>query len=59
VAGNGPLPLRGLARRTASDVFAARVLAGTDLDNFVAGAQPVTDDFAQQSPEPPTGLLKG
>ena len=59
VAGNGPLPLRGLARRTASDVFAARVLAGTDLENFVAGAQPVTDDFAQQSPEPPTGLFKG
>ncbi|GAB6897749.1 fused MFS/spermidine synthase [Kineosporia succinea] len=59
VAGNAPLPLRILARRTASDVFAARVLAGTDLENFVAGAQPVTDDFAQASPQPPTGLLKG
>ena len=59
VAGTGPLPLRGLARRTASDVFAARVLAGSDLDHFVAGAQPVTDDFAQRSPEPPTSLFNG
>ncbi|GLY18784.1 hypothetical protein Kisp01_57980 [Kineosporia sp. NBRC 101677] len=58
-ASTGPLPLRGLARRTASDVFAARVLAGTDLENFVAGAQPVNDAQAQQSPEPPDGLFKG
>ncbi|MCD5351464.1 spermidine synthase [Kineosporia mesophila] len=59
VAGNHSLPLPILARRTASDVFAARVLAGSDLEKFVAGAQPTTDDFAQASPEPPTGLLKG
>ncbi|GAB3263871.1 spermidine synthase [Kineosporia babensis] len=59
VAGTGPLPLRVLARRTASDVFAARVLAGTDLENFVAGAGPVSDAVAERSPEPPQGLFKG
>lgn len=59
IAGNGPLPLRVMARRTASDVFAARVLAGTDLENFVAGAQPVPDSDAQSSPEPPNAFLKG
>lgn len=59
VAGTQPLPLRVLARRTASDVFAARVLAGADLDRFVSGAQPVTDDSASPSPQPPHGLLNG
>ncbi|MBT0770898.1 fused MFS/spermidine synthase [Kineosporia sp. J2-2] len=59
VAGNGPLPLRVLARRTASDVFAARVLAGSDLEKFVAGAQPVADAGAERSPEPPTSLFNG
>ncbi len=58
-ASAGPLPLRVLARRTASDVFAARVLAGTDLENFVAGAQPVTDARAERSPEPPSSLFNG
>ena len=59
IAGAGPLPLRVLARRTASDMFAARVLAGSDLDKFVAGAQPVSDAAAQQSPQPPQALLNG
>jgi SAM-dependent methyltransferase len=59
VAGTGLLPLRVLARRTASDVFAARVLAGTDLENFVAGAAPTTDEVAKRSPEPPSSILNG
>jgi len=59
VAGSGPLPWAQLARRTAADVFAARVLTGSDLDNFVAGTVPVTDAQAGPSPAPPQGFLRG
>ncbi|MDP9394217.1 MAG: fused MFS/spermidine synthase, partial [Actinomycetota bacterium] len=48
-----PLPVTELVRRCASDPAAARVVAGEDLQRWVGGAPPVTDEVAQASPEPP------
>lgn len=53
VAGRTPPPVAGLARRAAGDWFPSRVVAGPDLDRFVAGAAPVTDATARPSPPPP------
>jgi spermidine synthase len=39
----GRLPLRALSTRAARDRVPGRVLAGTELDRFVAGARPLTD----------------
>ncbi len=47
------LPVAGLIRRVAADPFPARLLHGSDLDRFVAGARPITDATAQRSPQPP------
>jgi spermidine synthase len=52
-ASDGDLPLEGLTRRVAADPFPARLLHGSDLDKFIAGARPITDGTAEQSPEPP------
>jgi hypothetical protein len=49
----GTLPVAELARSAAGDPFPARVLAGPDLDRFRAGARPVTDADAADSPPPP------
>jgi spermidine synthase len=59
VASRSALPVTGYARRTASDRLTGRVLAGTDLDRFVAGARPVADAAAAGSPSPPGDLFAG
>lgn len=56
VAGSA-LPLDALATDAARDAFPARLLHGADLDRFVAGARPVTDGAAEDSPEPPRTLF--
>jgi spermidine synthase len=58
VAVAGPaLPLDALATDAARDAFPARLLHGPALDRFIAGARPVTDDAATDSPEPPRALF--
>jgi hypothetical protein len=56
VAGVG-LPLAALAKEAGRDQFPASLLSGTDLDRFVAGARPVTDADARESPTPPSSLF--
>lgn len=51
------LPAAGLARRVAADPFPARVVHGSDLVRFAAGARPITDAKAEPSPAPPAGLF--
>ena len=48
-----PLPVVELARRAAGDAFPARVTADADLDAWIGGAAPMTDETATPSPEPP------
>ncbi|NLU69897.1 fused MFS/spermidine synthase [Streptomyces sp. HNM0574] len=52
-----PLPCDEVARRSASDVFPARVVRGAGLDRFVQGRSPVADGDAVPSPEPPEGAF--
>ncbi|HET7243219.1 MAG TPA: fused MFS/spermidine synthase [Streptosporangiaceae bacterium] len=47
------LPLTGLARRLAADPFPARLVAGAELDQFIAGAAPIVDASAEPSPPMP------
>jgi spermidine synthase len=47
------LPLAGLTRRLAADPFPARLLAGDELDRFIAGAAPIVDALAEPSPPMP------
>lgn len=56
-AAHHPLPLAELTRRTAADPFPARVLADDELRRWTAGAAPVTDATATDSPEPPAGAF--
>lgn len=51
------LPVAGLVRRAAADPFPGRVIAGDELDRFVAGAKPMTDASAEASPPPPADLF--
>ena len=51
------LPLAGLTRRLAADPFPARLLAGGELDRFIAGAAPITDALAESSPPMPPEVL--
>jgi hypothetical protein len=51
------LPVAGLARRSAADPFAGRVMLGGELDRFAAGARPITDAAAEPSPAPPADLF--
>jgi spermidine synthase len=51
------LPVAGLTRRAAGDPFRGRVLHGPELDQFAAGARPITDERAEPSPAPPSGLF--
>jgi hypothetical protein len=51
------LPAAELTRLAASDPFAARVLYGSELANFIAGTAQVTDATAEPSPTPPPGLF--
>jgi len=52
-ASGAELPAQALIRRIAGDPFPARLLAGEDLDRFVAGARAVTDSHATPSPPMP------
>lgn len=51
------LPLRRLTATVVRDTFPARVLYGSELERFIAGARPVTDAEAADSPEPPPSLF--
>lgn len=51
------LPVAELTRAAARDVFPARVVHGPDLVRFAAGARPVTDATAVDSPAPPRTLF--
>jgi hypothetical protein len=51
------LPVAGLARRAAGDPFPGRLLYGSELDRFAAGARPITDAQAESSPAPPPGIF--
>lgn len=51
IAANTALPLGGLHAAGAKATFAYRVIAEHDLDRWVAGAAPFTDDDAEASPD--------
>ncbi|MGW6273666.1 spermidine synthase [Streptomyces sp. NPDC055060] len=57
VASHEPIEIEALARRTASDVFPARVEHGPALRLFIGDARPVHDENAVPSPEPPDGAF--
>ena len=57
VASDVPLPLAALSRRAAGDPFPARLLAGSELTDWCAGAVPVTDEVSADSPAPPPGAF--
>ncbi|HEV7900177.1 MAG TPA: fused MFS/spermidine synthase [Planosporangium sp.] len=51
------LPVDQLAAATRRDAFPSRLLHADELDRFIAGARPMTDSAAEDSPKPPPGLL--
>jgi spermidine synthase len=53
----GRLPIAALTAAALRDVFPARVLHGSSLDRFVAGARPMSDATAEDSPKPPPPVL--
>ena len=57
IADSGQLPVECLSRAAARDPFAARVVYGEDLDRFAAGAAPVDDATAEESPHPPVSVV--
>ncbi len=57
VGSRASLPVAELTRRAAGDPFPARVIDGSDLDRFVAGTRPLTDESARPSPLPPPGTF--
>nr|WP_249416592.1 fused MFS/spermidine synthase [Streptomyces sp. TS71-3] len=57
VACDHPLPLAELTRRCAADPGHGRVEHGRALTDFTAGAPPVTDATAADSPAPPPGAF--
>lgn len=57
VASDHALPVDTLARRAHHDPDMARVLAVPELTKFVAGAWPVRDTAARDSPDPPNGTF--
>ena len=57
-ASGAGLPVAGLARQAAGDPFPGRVVAGTELDRFAAGARPRTDAQAEPPPVPPPHLFQ-
>jgi spermidine synthase len=56
-AANHDLPVAEFARRAAGDPFPGRVVEGSELDRFVAGARPITDGSASPSPLPPPAVF--
>ena len=57
VASPEPLPVDALTRRTAGDPMPGRVVYGSDLVRFTAGAKAVTDTTAVPSPAAPPGAF--
>ena len=57
VASAAPLPVDGLVRRAAGDVFPARVLTGADVRRFVGSAPVPGDRSTTPSPMPPPGFF--
>jgi len=57
LASHRPLDTATLARRTAADAFPARVEHGATLRDFMGAAEPVHDENAVPSPEPPDGAF--
>ncbi|MGV9254215.1 spermidine synthase [Streptomyces sp. NPDC003697] len=57
LASHDPVDTAGLARLTASDAFPARVEHGAAVRDFIGGAEPVRDEDAVPSPEPPEGAF--
>ncbi|QHY94180.1 spermidine synthase [Streptomyces sp. S4.7] len=57
LASHAPIDTAALARRTASDAFAARVEHGASLRRFTGAAPIVRDADAVASPEPPEGAF--
>jgi spermidine synthase len=53
----GGLPLQRLVAAANRDPFPNRVVHGAALDRFLAGARPVSDARAKDSPAPPPALL--
>ena len=51
------LPVAELTRRTAGDPFPGRLIHGSELDRFAAGARPITDAQAEPSLAPPPDLF--
>jgi SAM-dependent methyltransferase len=56
-AADADLPTAKLTRLLAGDPFPARLLHAAELDQFEAGARPITDDRAELSPLPPPGAF--
>ena len=57
-AGRQPLPVSELERRVVADPLPGRLMTGTELSRFAAGARPITDARPQSSPAPPDGLFR-
>ncbi|WP_461060537.1 spermidine synthase [Streptomyces pseudoechinosporeus] len=57
VAAHHPVDTATLARRTAADAFPARIEHGAALRDFMGDAEPVRDENAVPSPEPPDGAF--
>lgn len=57
IAAHRSLDVAPLARRTAADAFPARVEHGAGLRDFMGAAEPVHDENAVPSPEPPDGAF--
>ncbi|GHH83042.1 hypothetical protein GCM10018793_44150 [Streptomyces sulfonofaciens] len=58
LAADHPLPLAELTRRAAADPHPGRVEHGRSLTDFTAGAPPVTDATATDSPAPPPSTFR-
>lgn len=56
VAAGVELPVSDLRRRCAGAAFPCRVVEGSELKEYIAGAAPATDATAIQSPPPPKSL---
>jgi hypothetical protein len=54
----GGLPVAEITAAAAGEVFRPRVVHGAALVRFLAGARPVTDAAAPDSPVPPRGLFR-
>ncbi|TAJ50078.1 MAG: spermine synthase [Herbiconiux sp.] len=57
-ASNAPLPFDRLPRLVASDPVPAKVVAGRELHNFIAGAPVSTDQTSTKSPAPARSIFQ-